>query len=248
MHQRAVAGRGRGARGGAEGHPRVSCTHQVGAWRGQGAPVCAPGGRVPWVAEGEAWCACRGEGGDEWERLRATCSPPRDGEEDAQQEQRMHRGAGVPERAPLVALWGVMLAASCSDSCWEQGRAARVAPGQAGAPGLGDSPMGGMVLGTAPGTQRVLCCARWEAAGGWSRMSCALRGTCMPSQAEGRSAAGAFRCWGFIFYLFFCCCALRPVLGKAASSGRRLVRWIPSARGSRLQHNREGKEAFDRVY
>lgn len=75
---------------------------------------------MPWVAEGEAWHACRAEGGDEWERLRATCSPPRDGEEDAQREERMHRGAGVPERAPLVALLGQLLGAgeSCTSGPW----------------------------------------------------------------------------------------------------------------------------------
>lgn len=84
-----------------------------------------------------------------------------------------------------------------------------MAPSQAGALDLG-----GMVLGTVPGTQRVLCCARWEAAEGWSRMSCARQGTCMPSQAEGRSAAGAFRCWGFIFYLFFAAALCAPCWEK----------------------------------
>lgn len=175
---------------------------------------------MPWVAEGEAWCACRGEGGDEWERLRATCSPPRDGEEDAQREERMHRGAGVPERAPLVALWGVMRAASCSDSCWEQGRAARVAPGHAGAPGLGDSRMGGVVLGTAPGTQRVLCCARWEAAEGWSRMSCALRGTCMPSQAEGQVCSRRLQMLGLYFLFIFLLLRFAPRAGKSSFIGK----------------------------
>lgn len=73
---------------------------------------------MPWVVEGEACRACREAGGDERERLRATCGPPRDGEEDAQREERVHRGGGVPERAPSVALGGATRAGSCSDSCW----------------------------------------------------------------------------------------------------------------------------------
>lgn len=71
------------------------------------------------------------------------------------------------------------------------------------------------VLGTASGTQRVLCCARWEAVKGWSRMSCARRGTCLPSRAKGRSAAGAFRRLGFFLLLRFA-----PRAGKTSFVGK----------------------------